>query len=271
MRNLTIYCTTIKYYKVLDNLPSYIKPLGLGKNIYPNYWFDEKNEINISSLNSFYAEFTGIYWIWKNKIKSMSQHDLIGNCHNRVLWLNKLYSNKQKLNFSSLYSNLLRENNNLLNEYEVIQVQPITFKNKSLLMDFRQVHKVSALDDCLSFLDADLKKDFLNHLNGHKLFPHNMFITSVKFFEEYCKIIFPWLEKCMAYCNEKKICFGYNSRMPAFLAERFTSFWFSSFERSSLLSYARLGKFHLSNQINNYINTIKLPFTFVQYPSIHNF
>ena len=75
----------------------------------------------------------------------------------------------------------------------------------------------------------------------------------------------------MAYCNEKKICFGYNSRMPAFLAERFTSFWFSSFERSSLLSYARLGKFHLSNQINNYINTIKLPFTFVQYPSIHNF
>ena len=42
MKNLTIYCTTIKYYKVLDNLPDYIKPLGLGENIYPDYWFDEK-------------------------------------------------------------------------------------------------------------------------------------------------------------------------------------------------------------------------------------
>ena len=204
MKNLTIYCTTIKYYKVLDNLPDYIKPLGLGENIYPDYWFDEKKEINISNLNSFYAEFTGIYWIWKNKIKLMSQHDLIGNCHNRVLWLNQLYPNKQKFNFSSLYSNLLKENNNLLNDYQVIQVQPITFKNKNLLTDFREVHKVNALDDCLSFLDADLKKDFLNHLNGYKLFPHNMFITSVKFFEEYCEVIFPWLEKCMAYCNEKK-------------------------------------------------------------------
>ena len=64
-------------------------------------------------------------------------------------------------------------------------------------------------------------------------------------YEEYCEFIFPWLKKCMDYCNEKKICHGYNSRMPAFLAERFTSFWFNAFKKRSLLSYARLGNFHL--------------------------
>ena len=109
MKNLEIYCTTIKYYKVLDYLPNFIKPLGLGPEIYPSHWLDEKKGINITSLNRFYAEFTGFFWILKNRIKFMKKTDLIGNCHNRVLWLNDLYSNKQKLSPFSLYSKLLKK------------------------------------------------------------------------------------------------------------------------------------------------------------------
>ena len=33
-----------------------------------------------------------------------------------------------------------------------------------------------------------------------------MFITKVKYFREYCEILFPWLEKCLDYCEEKKLC-----------------------------------------------------------------
>lgn len=271
MKNLTIYCTTIKYYKILDGLPNFIRPLGLGSTTYPNHWYDEKKNFNISNLNKFYAEFTGLYWIWKNKLKEMSKNDLIGNCHNRVLWLDNLYLKKQKFSMSSLYSKLLKENNETVQENDVVQVQPITFKKKNLLTDFNQVHKVDALKECLEFLSKDIKNDFIKHLNGYQLFPHNMFITNVKFFEEYCEFIFPWLKKCMDYCNEKKICYGYNSRMPAFLAERFTSFWFNAFKKKSLLSYARLGNFHLSNNFNFYFNTAKLPLTFSQYPTIHKF
>ena len=43
MPNLEIYCTTLKYYSVLDKLPSYIKPLGLGDHMYPKHWLVEKN------------------------------------------------------------------------------------------------------------------------------------------------------------------------------------------------------------------------------------
>ena len=271
MVNLNVYCTTIKYYKVMEKLPEYIKPLGLGNLEYPNNWLDEKLGNNISSLNKYYAEFTGFYWIWKNQIKLFKKNDLIGNCHNRVLWLNNLYSDEKKFTSSSLYSNFLSTKNQKLTESEVIQVQPITFRNKNLFSDFEEVHKTSALTDCMSFLSVDLKKEFITHMNGQLLFPHNMFITKAKHFEEYCEVIFPWLEKCMNYCHEKKICNDYNMRMPAFLAERFTSFWFNRFKKRSLLSYARLGKFHLSNNINSFINTTKLPFTFSQYPSIHNF
>ena len=50
MVNLDIYCTTIHYFNVLDKLPSYIKPLGLGNNNYPKHWLSEKNGENISKL-----------------------------------------------------------------------------------------------------------------------------------------------------------------------------------------------------------------------------
>jgi len=98
-----------------------------------------------------------------------------------------------------------------------------------------------------------------------------MFITKKSFFIEYCEMIFPWMEKCLEYCKQKDLCKNYNLRLPAFLAERFTSFWFSEFNNRKLLSYARLGKIHLSNNINKFINSTKLPFTFYQYPTIHRY
>ena len=128
-----------------------------------------------------------------------------------------------------MYDNFLNENNNILKKVDVIQVQPIKYKNKNLLQDFIDVHKCDALLKSVNFLEKSLSKKFLNHLNGNKMYPHNMFITKKKYFIEYCEIIFPWLEKCLNYCQEKNICKDYNMRLPAFLAERFTSFWFSEF------------------------------------------
>ena len=50
MSNLKIYCTSIKYLNILDKLPSYIKPLGLGNSNYPDHWNTEKKGENILHL-----------------------------------------------------------------------------------------------------------------------------------------------------------------------------------------------------------------------------
>ena len=42
MNNLEIFCTSIQYLKILDKLPKYIKPLGLGESLFPDHWLDEK-------------------------------------------------------------------------------------------------------------------------------------------------------------------------------------------------------------------------------------
>ena len=38
----------------------------------------KKKVENISELNSYYGELTGLYWVWKNKLSSMKKDDLIG-------------------------------------------------------------------------------------------------------------------------------------------------------------------------------------------------
>ena len=91
---LTIYCFTLKYFKLLDSLPDHIVPLGLGSEKFPNNWLDEKNGENISKLNNYYGEATGIYWIWKNKLNNYKNDDWIGTCHYRKFWLDDCYLNK---------------------------------------------------------------------------------------------------------------------------------------------------------------------------------
>ena len=154
----------------------------------------------------------------------MNDNDNIGNCHYRKLWLDKLYPTKQKTSFNSLFTHLLKIEDVNRDNFDVIQVQPIEFKSKNLLDDFFDIHKTDLLKKSLNFLDNDIRDPFLIHLNRNKLYPLNMFITKVKYFREYCEALFPWLDKCFKYCEDKNLCKNYNIRLPAFLAERFTSF-----------------------------------------------
>ena len=90
MRNLNIFCSTINYFKILEKLPSYIMPVGLGEKRFPANWLIEKKGENISHLNKHYGQLTMFYWLWKNKINQMHEEDFIGSCEHRLLWLDKL-------------------------------------------------------------------------------------------------------------------------------------------------------------------------------------
>jgi len=271
MVNLEIYCTTIKYLNILDKLPSYINPLGLGDNLYPVHWLNEKTGNNIYKLNKYYGELSGFYWIWKNRLNDKTENDWVGTCHYRKLWLNSLYNKKQKQSFKSLYSNLLDVNNNIFNDCEAIQVQPTILKKETLFQQFDKVHQNKILEKCINFLESPEKEKFKDYLSNNKICGLNMFITKIPFFKEYCQNIFPWLEKCLNYCLKNNLCSNYNTRLPAFMAERYTSYWFSQNTKTKYLSYARLGNLMLSNNVNKFINPTRLPLTFRMYPTIHDY
>ncbi len=268
---LKIYCTSTIYRKILDNMPSYITPLGVGKNSFPSHWLNENSGNNILEFNNYYGEHTGIYWVWKNCLDEFEDNDWIGFCHYRKFWLNDLFETKQKNSKQSLFDNLLKLENNIFKNSDVILVQPIIYSNKNLFEDFYDVHKNKVLEHSMSFLEKDIKENFINHCNSNTLYPLNMFITKKKFFIEYCKKVFPWMEKCFEYCKNENLLNDYNIRLPSFLSERFVSFWFSKFKNKKCLSYARLGSFFLSNYTNLLFNPIKIPYSFRMYPTIHKY
>ena len=270
MGKLNIFCTSIKYFSIIDKMPEYITGLGLSDSYFPKTWLDDSKGINIRSLNKYYGELTGFYWIWKNKLNWLENDDFIGFCHYRKFWLDDKNLIKT-LTFKSLYSILLNDQNKIFTSHDVVQVNPIIFKNKTLLEDFSKIHDKEVILNCLNLLDHENKSKFAVHLTSNVFYPLNMFITKKYIFESYCGILFPWLEKCMELVIKDNILKNYNIRLPAFLAERFTSYWFSQFEKRTTLPYARLGKFFLSNKVNKFINPIKLPFTSKMYPTIHNY
>ena len=55
MFNLEIYSTALQYFSVIDKLPSYIKPLGLGNHNFPKHWLAETNGENIADLNKYFS------------------------------------------------------------------------------------------------------------------------------------------------------------------------------------------------------------------------
>ena len=96
-------------------------------------------------------------------------------------------------------------------------------KNQTILEQFEKVCGKNIIKECAEFLDPSIKDEFLKYLNNKK-FSITFFITKKKIFEEYCSILFPWMEKCFNYCKARNLLIGYNSRLPAFLMERFASF-----------------------------------------------
>ena len=267
---IKIFCTSIEPYLLLNKLPNYIQPLGLGEKKFPSNWFNEKKGENIKNLNKYYGELTGFFWVWKNLSEQFKNNDYLGFCHYRKLWLNYLKSHKS-FSINSIYTDLFNPQDHTFKYIDAIQVQPIIFNKKNLLEDFLLVHKSKMLIKSIDFLEQPIRNNFLDHLSQNILYPLNMFIVKKKYFIQYCNIIFPWLYKCYEECVKKNFLIQYNARLPAFLAERFTSFWFKQYSDKKLLSYARIGNFFLSEKINKFINPLKIPFTSKMYPTIHNY
>ena len=74
--DLTIYTLTHKHFtKPDDNM--YV-PLQVGTAIdSPLGYLRDDTGDNISALNGYYSELTGLYWIWKNVLEHAITEDIL--------------------------------------------------------------------------------------------------------------------------------------------------------------------------------------------------
>ena len=250
--NLNLYCITHKYFKFLENLNLKIIVGGsyYNKSKFPKKWLLDKTKKNIAKKNINYETLTSIYWIWKNEIKKYNKNDWIGICHYRRFWL------KKKLN-KKIYPNNLKRN--LLNfipskdhkfnafvlspqnvsghklvkmlkktKRNIIKNPAILFNKKlhTINLHFDMFHIHNGLIKAASVMPKKDRSEFLNYINTEtKFFPFNLFILKKDKFNLMCNDIFKWIFKCEKFFNLKKLKGYGQTRIFAFIIERYISYW----------------------------------------------
>jgi hypothetical protein len=252
MKNLKLYCVTNKEVNFINNDVYNLAWVGKGKA--PAGYIRCDNNDNIFFKEKFYSELTFHYWYWKNLLKLENDDCWIGFCQKRRYWATK--DSPIDLNLENINDYLLTDSKKDWESYESVICNPISvsgikkiklikkgwkniIKKPSLLFNnglqdlklhFDLHHGYGNLDKAILLLDHNEKQDFNEYLkSNHKFNPHIMFIAKKKIVNKWFSSLFPWLERCESEFGFKNLKGYETTRLYAYLAERYLSFWFKKY------------------------------------------
>lgn len=228
-------------------------PVFVGQGNCPSGWLRDDSGDNIHEKNATFCELTAQYWVWKNLLNTMSPTEIIGFCHYRRHFVSPESSllnceglpviyNADTLNelyryFLGSKAEIMLPCADQLNEISLkrrVSFLLLQLKRRRRLYWNRTIytHYNSHLngEDILAaatLLGAEYEQEFLQYIQHCTTVNLcNMYIGSVSHLSKYFSTLFPWLFEC-----EKKIPADmgdpYQKRVYGFLAERFSSFYFS--------------------------------------------
>lgn len=162
---------------------------------------------NIDSLNPWYCELTGLYYLWKN-----SDAYYVGLEHYRRFFCSAKHP-KQRMKVDEAME--------ILNKADMI-VTEYNHGPKYCALDwFRDSKFMKHLEKFLEVLPETDRKEFNAYLRLHTLIQCNMFIGKRPVMERWCNYIFPLLE---AYAKVEPLT-KENGRMPGYFAEHIFGYW----------------------------------------------
>jgi hypothetical protein len=254
MKKISMFCVTDKVLSYFQNLP--YKFAGVGDNNFPKKYLLSNSLNNIYNKEKYYSELTFHYWLWKNYLKNMKKDIWLGFCQKRRFWIKK--NSNSNINQYNLHKNVIIYPPKEWESYESIICEPI-FVNKvkkmkiikrgfkSLMMNprifinenqrtvklhFDMHHGYKYLEKAINLMhlnDRDEFRIFVNTANSFNA--NNMFITKPLIAAKYFNKLFPWLYRCEKIFGFKNLS-GYDTtRLYAYLAERFLSFWFKKYTK----------------------------------------
>lgn len=195
-------------------------------------WFSDDEGESISHKNAQYSELTGWYWVWKN----VSDLDVVGLCHYRRYFF--LYPDHPNFASQKFYLEPNPDNLAMLTapatsrfvEDALAQADAIVPRRQnltsSLSEQYAQFHRRKDWARFIAAIRAtcpDLKKEVTWFDSDARPYWYNMMIARKSFFDSYMSRLFlllSWMER-----EEPFAAHGYQGRTPAFLAERFFSFF----------------------------------------------
>lgn len=242
----------ISHKKISENLGSTFVPIYVGaEGASTISGLSDRTGDSIAEKNPNYSELTAQYWVWKNILSNQNPDEPVGFCHYR-----RFFTYDQTVDNISGLPNI---NHNeevsrlLLQGSDVILPKPTTFPIKqhwfsrsrffkriklpweslTLLEQFELEHDKQDILFAASLLPQPHQDQFIQYLNGYSFSPYNMYIAKPEVLDGYFKTLFPWLfefEKHTALTNRTP----YQARLPGFIAERFSSYYFNQINTPTL-------------------------------------
>ncbi len=209
--SVRIFAMTHKRFEVPGD-PMYI-PLHVGhRNAKEDFGYlgDDTGD-NISELNCYYAELSGVYWVWKN----YRDADCVGICHYR-----RFLTSEAGYVFSEA------EYEQILAEYDIVTTKllelPGTYRE-----GFGAHHKVGTLDETgriIGELYPDYHDTFVTLVHQNRTYFGNIMVAKKELYDEYCKwlfTIFSELQKRIDLTFED----DYHRRVFGFISEFLLYVW----------------------------------------------
>lgn len=209
--NLRIYAMTHKTFDVPED-PIY-QPLHVGREGKADLGYPGDNTgENISHLNCYYSELTGLYWLWKN----CKDLDYVGTCHYRRFLLNR-----QDLMFTKA------ELETLLQEYDLVTTKRVILNN-SYHYGFSANHNIQALDtagEVIRDLYPEYYDAYITLVHQNETYFGNMIVTSKPLFDEYCEWLFTIFAEVEKRINLDTDEDAYHKRVLGFISEFLLLVW----------------------------------------------
>ena len=191
--------------------PVYV-PMQVGRAVGTDlgYTGDDTGD-NISDLNEFYGELTGIYWVWKNE----QDADIVGICHYRRYFLNE----DGQFMSAEDYEHILAEHDVMISE--------LATGNGSNRERFSNSHNVENLDLAGAAIQELYPRDyaaFLQVMQEDKCCYGNLMVAKKELFDDYCQWLFPifiWMADKIDVSSYDM----YHKRLFGFLSEVLLYVW----------------------------------------------
>lgn len=209
--DLTIYTLTHKHFTKPDDNMYVPLQVGTAINSPLGYLRDDTGD-NISALNGYYSELTGLYWIWKNV------HDInyVGTCHYRRYLIDE---NEHIMN-EKQYEQIFKE-------YELVTTKRVVLNN-SYHYGFSANHNVTALDmtgEVIKELYPEYYDTFIQLVNGNETYFGNMIVTSKELFDKYAEWLFTIFFEVQKRIDMETDKDSYHRRVFGFISEFLLLVW----------------------------------------------
>ena len=252
MNKIDMYCVTDKDLPFLHNLPYNLA--GVGKSNFSEKYLRSDTKKNIFIKEKYYSELTFHYWFWKNLL-NISENKWIGFCQRRRFWINTSSEGKN-INVENINEHLLEKMPKNFEKYDSVICKPISLsgvkkmkiikrgwknllinpsilineKKQTIQLHFDMHHGYGNLKKALELVDDNDREDFKTYVKQKNSFnPNIMFISKPEIIDKWFTSVFSWLSRCEDVFGFENLK-GYDqSRLYAYLAERYLSFWFKKY------------------------------------------